>query len=344
MKIISENKKAYKIFISYIGISITVVIFLIFSFLFYRNYKLYSQQELDRARSNFDSIVITRAWNAKHGGVFVEKTEGMKSNPYLKNPDIYTSDGKTYTKKNPALMTREISEMANKTDMYRFHITSLNPLNPNNIPDKFERNSLELFEKDRNIKEQILKEQDKKGNWIYRYIAPLITKKSCLKCHGHQGYEEGDIRGGISVSFNINENESSYLNNMIWLTIFFIIIILSTLYFVYYFSTQLFRKLQTYEEKLLKIEQENAIHAMSVTANHEINQPLTVISGYLEIIKITGTDNLNNKQIKALNNMSKSIVIIANILQKYKNSNKSALRKYAKGISMVKFDESIDDD
>jgi hypothetical protein len=28
----------------------------------------------------------------------------------------------------------------------------------------------------------------------------MITKKGCLKCHGHQGYKVGDIRGGVSVS------------------------------------------------------------------------------------------------------------------------------------------------
>jgi len=344
MKIFKENKRAYKKFIIYIAISIFAVILLIFSFLFYRGYKLINQQELDRARSSFNSIVFTRRWNANHGGVYVEKKDGVISNPYLRNPDIYTSDGKTYTKKNPALMTREISEIADKSGSYKFHITSLNPLNPNNIPDKFERNSLELFEKDRSIKEQVLKIKNKEGNLIYRYIAPLVTEKNCLQCHKHQGYEEGDIRGGISVSFNINEIETLYKENVIWIIVFFVVIIFLILYLVYYFATKLLHNLQIYEEELLKIEQKNAIQAMSVTANHEINQPLTVLSGYLEIIKIAGTDNLNNKQIKALNNMSKSIVIIAKILQKYKNNNKSALGKYAKGISMVKFDGSIIDD
>ena len=95
MKIFKENKRAYKIFLVYIAISIFAVILLIFSFLFYRGYKLINQQELDRARSSFNSIVLTRRWNAKHGGVYVEKKDGVKSNPYLENPDIYTSDGKT---------------------------------------------------------------------------------------------------------------------------------------------------------------------------------------------------------------------------------------------------------
>jgi hypothetical protein len=33
----------------------------------------------------------------------------------------------------------------------------------------------------------------------FRYMAPLITERSCLKCHAKQGYKVGDIRGGISV-------------------------------------------------------------------------------------------------------------------------------------------------
>ncbi|MDA3940318.1 MAG: ATP-binding protein [Spirochaetia bacterium] len=35
----------------------------------------------------------------------------------------------------------------------------------------------------------------------------LITQEGCLKCHGHQGYTEGEIRGGVSIfpgSINIS--------------------------------------------------------------------------------------------------------------------------------------------
>ena len=34
----------------------------------------------------------------------------------------------------------------------------------------------------------------------YFYMAPLITAKPCLACHQSQGYKEGDIRGGISIT------------------------------------------------------------------------------------------------------------------------------------------------
>ena len=90
--------------------------------------------------------MLTRRWNADYGGVYVEKKPGVVSNPYLVNPDIEGKDGKVYTKRNPALMTREISEYAKKDGSMMFHITSLKPLNPDNKADAFETRSLQAFE------------------------------------------------------------------------------------------------------------------------------------------------------------------------------------------------------
>ena len=33
-----------------------------------------------------------------------------------------------------------------------------------------------------------------------RLMQPMITQEGCLKCHGHQGYQVGDVRGGVSVA------------------------------------------------------------------------------------------------------------------------------------------------
>jgi len=38
------------------------------------------------------------------------------------------------------------------------------------------------------------------GKAYMRLMCPLIAEKACLKCHAAQGYREGEIRGGISVS------------------------------------------------------------------------------------------------------------------------------------------------
>ena len=162
------------------------------------------------AEGYFESIVLTRRWNAHYGGVYVLKKEGMRSNPYLENPDITTADGVVYTKKNPALMTREISKLAKQFGTYQYHITSLNLINPNNTPTPWERESLQAFET--GVKE-VTQITELEGNKIYRFIRPLLYEKGCVSCHAKQGYRLGDVRGGISVSLPYNGIEIAIKKN-----------------------------------------------------------------------------------------------------------------------------------
>lgn len=178
-----------------------------------------------KAEIAFEEIVLTRQWNADFGGVYVEKTEGMESNPYLKklgvDPDIECVDGKIYTLKNPALMTREISIYSKECGIFEFHITSLDLVNPLNAPDEFEIKSLKSFENGSTEATQIT---DRNGSPSYQYLAPLYVKEGCLTCH--KNYEVGDVRGGISVFIPM---DSTYVaidenrNNLIWTAIVIII-------------------------------------------------------------------------------------------------------------------------
>lgn len=160
--------------------------------------KYHKDLAFNTARTLFQEIVLTREWNAEHGGVYVPVTEETKPNPYLEDPlrDIETVEGIKLTKINPAFMTRQIAEIAANEDGIQFHITSLNLLRPANKPSDWEREWLELFDKGYGEQGEFVWE----GNGTsFRYMAPLITEKSCLKCHAKQGYKVGDIRGGISV-------------------------------------------------------------------------------------------------------------------------------------------------
>ena len=94
-------------------------------------------------------------------------------------------------------MTRMIADLAQVGNQIRFHITSLNPINPGNAADPWEADALATFE---------LGAQLEASHWdgqaqTFKYMAPLITRSSCLQCHADQGYKVGDIRGGISVTF-----------------------------------------------------------------------------------------------------------------------------------------------
>lgn len=162
------------------------------------------------ARNYFESIVITRRWNADHGGVYVQKREGMRSNPYLAAPDITTTDGHVFIMKNPALMTREISEMAKEAGGYQYHITSLKLLNPANAPDVWERESLSRFERGVAETTSIAEVNGKK---VFRLMRPLFYEEGCVGCHGKQGYSIGDVRGGISVALPYGSIASSLKAN-----------------------------------------------------------------------------------------------------------------------------------
>ena len=94
-------------------------------------------------------------------------------------------------------MTRQVHELALKTNGIRGHITSLNPIRPANAPDPWERPALKAFQKGA---KEVSSIEEIDGNEYMRLMRPLLTEKGCLKCHAEQGYKLGDIRGGISVS------------------------------------------------------------------------------------------------------------------------------------------------
>ena len=152
------------------------------------------------ARSSFNKDLLYRRWVAIHGGVYVPPTDWTPPNPYLAhlpNRDVITTTGKRLTLMNPAYMTRQVYELAKEQSGTFVHITSLKPIRPENAPDSWEESALHAFET--GVKEVVsLEIMD--GESYLRLMRPLLTEKSCLKCHANQGYKVGDIRGGISVS------------------------------------------------------------------------------------------------------------------------------------------------
>ncbi|MCX8017870.1 MAG: diguanylate cyclase, partial [Rhodocyclaceae bacterium] len=158
----------------------------------------------ERGAVLFRLIEITRDWNARHGGVYVPVTDQTQPNPYLSHPrrDITDNHGRQLTLINPAFMTRQIAAIAEQVEGARFHITSLKPIRPANAADPWEAESLALFEQT-GLTERLAFFPDGGGGMaqpVHRYMAPLLVKEACLACHAAQGYQVGDVRGGISVT------------------------------------------------------------------------------------------------------------------------------------------------
>jgi diguanylate cyclase (GGDEF)-like protein len=197
-----QERTIYRRYVLSTGLIFLLCLVVIFAMVTATNRKLIYEQAKTEARALFNSIVLTRKWNAVHGGVYVEKKEGMTSNPYLEDPDIIAADGRTFTMKNPALMTREISEYAEREGLFRFHITSLSPLNPDNTADAFEANALKRFEQG---EKEAFQSEQQQARMVFRYMAPLFVGPECLSCHAPQGYKVGQVRGGISITFDAKD-------------------------------------------------------------------------------------------------------------------------------------------
>lgn len=152
------------------------------------------------ANAAFHKDVTYRLWAAMQGGVYVPLSENTPPNPYLKHipqRDVETTGGEKLTLVNPAYMTRQVHELGKEKYGLRGHITSLEPLRPENAPDEWETKVLRSFVEG-SLKETTRQSFD--GQPYFRLMRPLFADPPCLKCHAAQGYAQGDVIGGISVS------------------------------------------------------------------------------------------------------------------------------------------------
>ncbi len=157
---------------------------------------------MNEARTIFEKDLIYYRWAASQNGVFVPVTKTTGPNPYLKrfvDSSGATDSGRPLTLVNPEYMIRQVYELQNSdTDSgARGHITSLDPIRPSNAADPWEKKALQAFEEG---EKEVWAIQRLDGQEYFRLMRPMITEKGCLKCHADQGYEVGDIRGGICVS------------------------------------------------------------------------------------------------------------------------------------------------
>ncbi len=207
----------------------------------------------NKAQAFFSQIIVTRSWNSMHGGIYELITPNTQPNPYLLDSlrDLETINGLKLTKINPAFMTRQISEINKDENDLQFHITSLNPIRPGNKADLWESKALLTFE--HNHKHSILELVETDSSSMYRYIAPLITEKSCLKCHAIQGYKVGDIRGGISISFPsavYTKSQQSQIGYLLLAHLLILFLGLAGIYKYYITTSTYYSVIKTKNEKL----------------------------------------------------------------------------------------------
>ena len=224
------------------------------------NYRVTRLNNIEKARlvarSFYDLTLEFRRWGSLHGGVYVPVTDTLQPNPYLTvaERDITTTTGRKLTLVNPAWMTRQVFELISRHSTLPIisHLTSLMYVNPVNRPDVWEEQALKDFE--RGLKEQS-SETVMNDEPYMRIMRPFKTEQACLKCHGHQGYKIGDIRGGISIAVPLRphfEAEAKEQKALLLSHVFF--------WFIGTGGIMLFfRNIQRYQQQIIESEEKYRI-------------------------------------------------------------------------------------
>jgi len=254
-----------------VAIAMGVFTTLVFIGIFWRTVTLFQDSAREQASSYIDLIVNARSWNAGHGGVWVVKSPDVTSSPFLPKigiePDTSTISGTRFTLANPTAMTDEMSRIAAQTDGVQFHLTSLDPLNPDNSPDAWERRMLKGFESDPS---QVSETADTARGRELRMMRPLLVEGACLTCHKKQGYHIGDVRGAISLTLPLTRMDEAVAVGGAGLFIVYLLV-MGAVWIVGY---------RLVDRMANRVEQsERALHVLAIT------DPLTGISNRRAVLE-----------------------------------------------------------
>ena len=190
---------------------------IIFTWAAIQNEKQAVNQAVNQARIVSQQVILTRQWISDCGGIFVDmQSRGAKDISYFVNDSLRTPAG-LYQRFTPSMVTRKLSQYSRRQDLYRFRLTSLNPLNPENRADGFEKTALTKFKTD-GIHE-MFRIASHNGRHYMQYVVPLYLETACLECHRGQGEIPNSVRGGLSVLLPLEKMNASIEKNQLKLVI-----------------------------------------------------------------------------------------------------------------------------
>jgi len=260
-----------------------------------------ARDSLEAQASTYADFVLTaRLWNSAHQTVYVLKTPQSVSNIYLRDigvePDVVTTAGVELTMRNPAAMTREMSELTARSQGARFRLASLKPVNPRNAPDEWERSVLTRFETDKTPASTVKRDGPVE---YYHYLVPLIVDETCLRCHEKQGYQAGDVRGGLDVSVPYGPTAAA-LRRDAW--VFSLLAVVSSVGLVTAFGTLFGRYQRRLEDAAARLKHIAAIDELTEIPNRR--SALERLRGEIErsrrvgdLLSVIGIDIDHFKQV-----------------------------------------------
>lgn len=264
-----------------------------------------------------------------HPAFFKDRDIGYISPDYY-NPVIFSS---SYVVRVLQKYFNEERVKQGMPEVY-YKLASVNPRNPVNKADQYEIRLLDLFNKNRNIKnhEEIVTIDNKK--YIYYTIPFLETNSACLKCHGRRedappglqklypgyggfGEQIGNIRAIESIRVPVNDEifKAAIFTGSATSGVIVLIVLLL-------FSSQLRVKVR---EKTLYLEKEVSENIQAKKeigksllekevllkeVHHRVKNNMAIISSFLELQSMTALDENIKKILDVSISRIKSMALI----------------------------------
>lgn len=295
---------------------------------------------VDNAKTNIDQQVNTEMnailgknatviqWATRHGGVYVPITQDQQPIPFMAhvpNRDVTTTEGLELTLVNPASMLRQMMDDYENQYGVNGRITGLKFLNPENAPDKWEHEQLEIMSSKEGSPEEIWEKTDMEGIPHLRYLRPMVMESGCMKCHGHLGYEIGEVRGATGINLPLTAYLGRYTHIrsdlvmthlIIWLVVLAAMIWIGRRAAIQEDDLENTVQLRTAELERSRDAAEAGLHSRdSFIANmsHEIRTPMNAILGFSEIV---GADQSllpkTKERIKTIRSSANNLLSILN--------------------------------
>jgi methyl-accepting chemotaxis protein len=200
--------------------AVSLTLFLTTAVSFWITQRRVNQQAEEAFRDNMRQIVgmasATRAW-------------------FSENIDLMVPDRNfKHVQQVPVVVAWNVAEKYAESQRMTFRTPSLNPRDPKNQPDEFERRALENFQNDPALPEYSERRVEN-GEDVMRYAQPVRLTSDCLVCHGDpagqkdpygfikEGMKTGDLRGAFAIRASTQRLvETSWANSIaIFLISFF---------------------------------------------------------------------------------------------------------------------------
>lgn len=158
------------------------------------------------AIANLKKDMSIRKWASSVGGVFIreEKVPSFKSLEEAERITVERGNGEVLRliSVTPIHLLLAIQETSNNAFGGRERLTSKQLRNVENAPDDWEASALDALSKG---SEMITESVPKRGSHgLMRAMIPMRMEKECLECHRDTLVPVGGLRGGATISINLN--------------------------------------------------------------------------------------------------------------------------------------------